>query len=127
MYKGDAELKALKYAGATQKTVIAVVDEFGLFRKDKMGHVYSIIDYLGFGDEDEISSDADENAIEFESPSFPSPARVYIDKDEDIDKDHHHDGADYITEIPWPPSSPASNVWSVAGSIAWSATDWRSG
>lgn len=93
------QLKTLKFAGATQKTVMAVVDEFGLFRKDKMGHVYSSIDYLGFEDEDEIDSDTDMNAIGSESPSFPSPARVY-NKDIDEDKDHHNDGAAYIMQIP---------------------------
>lgn len=94
------QLKALKFSGATQKTIIAVVDEFSLFRKDKMGHVYSAIDYLGFENEDEIVSNADENAIGFESPSIPSPARVYKDIDEYEDKDHHNDGADCIMQIP---------------------------
>lgn len=100
------QLKALKFAGATQKTVMAVVDEFGLFRKDKMGHVYSAIDYLGF--EDEINDDnnyddnvfnRDTNIIGFESPSIPTPARVFK-KDKDEDKDHHYDGADCIMRIP---------------------------
>lgn len=103
------QLKALKFAGATQKTIMAVVDEFGLFRKDKMGHVRSAIDYLGFDDENKYSvaetdaigfdSDSNQNIIEIESDSFPTPARVY-NKDIDEDKDHHNDGADCIMQIP---------------------------
>lgn len=90
------QVKAIKLAGATQKTIISVVDEFGLFRKDKMGHVYSEIDYLGFNDDDNDN----DVAIGSESPLSPTPARVYKDKDidEDKDKDHHHD-ADYISQI----------------------------
>lgn len=94
------QLKALKFSGATQKTIVAVVDEFGLFRKDKMGHIYSTIDYLGFDDGVEPDSDTEENVITLESPSFPSPARVFKDIDEYEDKDHHNDGADYIVQIP---------------------------
>lgn len=108
------QLKALKYVGATQKTVMAVVDEFGLFRKDKMGHVYSTIDYLGFLDEDENDSDADENPIGFESPSLPTPARVYKDKDEDIDKDHHHDGADVEGAVDYIGMIPQQSEWTQA-------------
>lgn len=108
------QLKAMSVKGATQKTVLAVVDEFGLFRKDKMGHVYSAIDYLGFDDEindddnpstcsgqadDDNIFNRDTNTIGFESPSIPSPARVN-NKDIDEDKDHHNDGADYIMQIP---------------------------
>lgn len=97
------QIKAIKYTGATQKTIQAVVNDFGLFRKDSMGHVYSVIDYLGFSDE--VNNNDDDNdhdvAIESESPLSPTPARVYIDKDIDQDKDNNnHDDADFIAQIP---------------------------
>lgn len=99
------QVKAIKCTGATQKTIQSVVNDFGLFRKDSMGHVYSVIDYLGFSDEvnnndDDIDHDV---AIESESPLSPTPARVYIDKDIDQDKDNNHhdeDDADFIAQIP---------------------------
>lgn len=93
------QVKSIKPDGATKKTVMQVVEDFGLFRIDTHGHVYSSIDYLGFDDEDETPSVAETKAVGLESPSIPTPARVY-NKDKDEDKDHHHDGADYIMQIP---------------------------
>lgn len=113
------QLKALKYTGATKKTVMAVVDGFGLFRKDKMGHVYSAIDFLGF--EDEINDNDDDNDnvfnhntnnIGFEPSSIPSPARVYKDEDEDID--HHHDGADVQGAVDYIGMIPQQSEWTQA-------------
>lgn len=92
------QLKGLKFAGATHKTIMDVVDGFGLFRKDMMGHLYSAIDYLEFEDEDEKDAEVDEKTIECELPPVPSPVRVY--KDRDKDEDHHIDGADCIMQIP---------------------------
>lgn len=99
------QVKSIKPDGATKKTVMQVVEDFGLFRIDTHGHVYSSIDFLGFDDEDENPSVAETKAVGLESPLALTPARVYSgDKDED--KDHHNDGVevpngeDYIGMIP---------------------------
>lgn len=94
------QLKEFRLKGATEKTVMQVVEDFQLFRKDKYGHIYSMIDFLGFGDEDssvededscseneescpEAESDLNPIAIRFESDASPIPARINRDKDRD--------------------------------------------
>ena len=101
------QLKEFRLKGATKKTVMQVVEEFQLFRKDRYGHVYSMIDFLGFGDDyscpeaEDTSSEAEKScpeaekscpdaasdlnpiAIRSESDASPTPAR--INRDIDID------------------------------------------
>lgn len=107
------QLKDFRLKGATMKTVMQVVEEFQLFRKDRYGHVYSMIDFLGFGDDyscgedDEPCPEAEESgleaasdlnpiAIRSESDASPIPARI----NRDIDKDYRHidgDGGDTVS------------------------------
>ena len=91
------QVRALKFAGATQKSVMAVVENFNLFYRDNHSHIFSMIDYLNFDDDDEC--DLNQIQIGFESPSFPTPARVNI-KDKDKDIDLHYDAVDFINAIP---------------------------
>ena len=83
------QIKALKFAGATQKTILSVVNGFGLFGDDKKGHVYSNIDFScvdgtvgSESDSNQIAtvceSDSNQIAIACESPSIPTPVRPCV-------------------------------------------------
>lgn len=100
------QVREMRFKGATPKTVMDILEEYGLFRKDRMGHICSAIDYIGHGEDVDVPSDSNHIAIGLETPAFPTPAREYIDRDKD--KDHHIDGddagagggVDYIGMIP---------------------------
>lgn len=79
------QLKTLKLPGATSKTINQVIDDFGLFRCDEYGHVYSVIDFfrLGAGEEQDDHADATPS----QDPSSSTPARINRDKDINEDKE----------------------------------------
>lgn len=85
------QLKTMKLPGATTKTVNQVIHDFGLFRCDEYGHVYSVIDFFRLGTGEEQDDNAD--AMPLQEPSSSSPARMNKDRDKNTDKElllHHN-------------------------------------
>lgn len=99
------QLRALKFANTSIKTVVQVVEDYGLFRKDCFGHYYSVIDFLRFDDApvqasvgyDNVGKTPPETAGQPSTPSEgeacatltppdPTPARI----NRDTDKDYRH-------------------------------------
>lgn len=96
------QLRALKFVNTSIKTVVQVVEDYGLFRKDCFGHYYSVIDFLRFDDApvqasvgyDNVGKTPPETAGQPSTPSEgeacatltppdPTPARINRDTDKD--------------------------------------------
>ena len=123
----EAQIKLLRLKGATLKSVMQVVNEFGLFSRNRYGHIFSTLDFLGFDDdfsaqplsetmddETEIEtenesengaengfdseSDSNQIAIRSQSDAFPTPARINTDIDKDNILLEGEAGADHPAE-----------------------------
>ena len=83
----------MKFPGVTNKTIIEVVNNYGLFTEKYDKVIYSAIDFISKGSYIQIQSDCNRIAIGFKSDSFPTHTRD--DKDIDIKiKDNHIDAVD---------------------------------
>lgn len=91
------QIRSMKFLNTSNKTVVQVANEFGLFRQDQFGHYYSVIDFLGFDDSvalgtaapmtletaDATPPPSEVNACTMLTPPSPMPARINKDKDTD--------------------------------------------
>ncbi|MGN0309297.1 MAG: Lin1244/Lin1753 domain-containing protein [Bacteroides sp.] len=106
------QIRSLKFLNTSNKTVVQVANDFGLFRQDQFGHYFSVIDFLGFEDSESLET-ADPVAVETATPTPPpsegnacttltppSPMPARINKDKDTDKDYSHidgDGGETVS------------------------------
>ena len=83
----------MKFPGVTNKTIMEVVNNYGLFTEKYDKVIYSAIDFISKGSYIQIQSDCNRIAIGLQSDSFPTHTRD--DKDIKIKiKDHHIDAVD---------------------------------
>ena len=87
------QIKNMKFPGVTNKTIMEVVNNYGLFTEKYDKVIYSAIDFISKGSYIQIQSDCNRIAIGLQSDSFPTHTRD--DKDIKIKiKDHHIDAVD---------------------------------
>lgn len=87
------QIKNMKFPGVTNKTIMEVVNNYGLFTEKYDKVIYSAIDFISKGSYIQIQSDCNRIAIGFKSDSFSTHTRD--DKDIDIKiKDNHIDAVD---------------------------------
>ena len=85
------QIKNMKFPGVTNKTIMEVVNNYGLFTEKYDKVIYSAIDFISKGSYIQIQSDCNRIAIGLQSDSFPTHTRD--DKDIKI-KDNHIDAVD---------------------------------
>ena len=87
------QIKNMKFPGVTNKTIMEVVNNYGLFTEKYDKVIYSAIDFISKGSYIQIQSDCNRIAIGLQSDSFPTHTRD--DKDIKIKiKDNHIDAVD---------------------------------
>lgn len=94
------QIRSLKFLNTSNKTVVQVANDFGLFRQDQFGHYFSVIDFLRLDDSEALETvvpvaletatptppPSEGNACTTLTPPSPMPAR--INKDTDTDKEY---------------------------------------
>ena len=86
------QIKNMKFPGVTNKTIMEVVNNYGLFTEKYDKVIYSAIDFISKGSYIQIQSDCNRIAIGLQSDSFPTHTRD--DKDIKIKDNHHIDAVD---------------------------------
>ena len=82
------QIKNMKFPGVTNKTIMEVVNNYGLFTEKYDKIIYSAIDFISKGSYIQIQSDCNRIAIGLQSDSFPTHTRD--DKDIKIKIYYHH-------------------------------------
>ena len=65
----------MKFPGVTNKTIMEVVNNYGLFTEKYDKVIYSAIDFISKGSYIQIQSDCNRIAIGLQSDSFPTHTR----------------------------------------------------
>ena len=69
------QIKNMKFPGVTNKTIMEVVNNYGLFTEKYDKVIYSAIDFISKGSYIQIQSDCNRIAIGLQSDSFPTHTR----------------------------------------------------
>ena len=69
------QIKNMKFPGVTNKTIMEVVNNYGLFTEKYDKVIYSAIDFISKGSYVQIQSDCNRIAIGLKSDSFPTHTR----------------------------------------------------